>query len=112
MIQIIRWIKNNIMATVLVAIILVLVGYITYDKLLNNKIEKVPVVIDPYTTRKTLSNGEKIDIKVATPPTKSLEEAGFSRDYVDNTLKKRLKLKEKDIKSVIKLEGTYEDKFY
>lgn len=109
MIQIAKWIKNNIMTTILVVIITLLIGYIAYDKLSRDTGETTPIVIDPNTTRKTLPNGEKVDIKVATPPVKSLEEAGFSKDYIDNTLKKKLKLKEKDIKSVTKLEGTFKD---
>jgi len=68
-----------------------------------------PVIVDPNTTKVKLKDGGGVQIKVSTPDTKTPYEAGFSKAYINDTITKILKIKEKDIKSINKINATFID---
>lgn len=68
-----------------------------------------PVVISPITTEKVLSNGQVSQVKVSTPPTKTLIDAGFSKQYLNDTIKKILKIRQREILALNQVKGTYKD---
>ena len=98
-------IRKNI-SNVLVGIaifLLLLVLFKTKDEVSN------PVIVNPTTTERVLPNGQVSQVKVNTPNTKTLQEAGFSKKYINDTIKKILKVKEKEILALNKIKGTYRD---
>jgi len=98
-------IRKNI-SNILVGIaifLLLLVLFKTKDEVSN------PVIVNPTTTERALPNGQVSQIKVNTPPTKTPMDAGFSKEYVNDTIKKILKVKQKEILALNQIKGTYKD---
>ena len=80
-------IRKNI-SNILVGIaifLLLLVLFKTKDEVSN------PVIVSPITTERVLPNGQVSQVKVSTPPTKTPMDAGFSKEYINDTIKKILK---------------------
>ena len=98
-------IRKNI-SNILVGIaifLLLLVLFKTKDEVSN------PVIVNPITTERILPNGQVSQVKVNTPPTKTPMDAGFSKEYVNDTIKKILKVKQKEILALNQIKGTYKD---
>ena len=98
-------IRKNI-SNILVGIaifLLLLVLFKTKDEVSN------PVIVNPTTTERVLPNGQVSQVKVNTPPTKTPIDAGFSKEYVNDTIKKILKVKQKEILALNQIKGTYKD---
>ena len=98
-------IRKNI-SNILVGIaifLLLLVLFRTKDEVSN------PVIVNPTTTERVLSNGQVSQVKVNTPPTKTPIDAGFSKEYVNDTIRKILKVKQKEILALNQIKGTYRD---
>ena len=98
-------IRKNI-SNILVGIaifLLLLVLFRTKDEVSN------PVIVSPITTERVLSNGQVSQVKVNTPPTKTPMDAGFSKEYVNDTIRKILKVKQKEILALNQIKGTYRD---
>ena len=98
-------IRKNI-SNILVGIaifLLLLVLFKTKDEVSN------PVIVNPTTTERVLPNGQVSQSKVSTPNVKTPMDAGFSKEYVNDTIKKILKVKEKEILALNKIKGTYKD---
>ena len=98
-------IRKNI-SNILVGIaifLLLLVLFKTKDEVSN------PVIVNPTTTERVLPNGQVSQVKVNTPPTKTLIDAGFSKEYVNDTIRKILKVKQKEILALNQIKGTYKD---
>jgi len=98
-------IRKNI-SNILVGIaifLLLLVLFKTKDEVSN------PVIVNPITTERVLPNGQVSQVKVNTPPTKTPMDAGFSKEYVNDTIKKILKVKQKEILALNQIKGTYRD---
>ena len=98
-------IRKNI-SNILVGIaifLLLLVLFRTKDEVSN------PVIVSPITTERVLSNGQVSQVKVNTPPTKTPIDAGFSKEYVNDTIRKILKVKQKEILALNQIKGTYRD---
>ena len=98
-------IRKNI-SNILVGIaifLLLLVLFRTKDEVSN------PVIVSPTTTERVLSNGQVSQVKVNTPPTKTPMDAGFSKEYVNDTIRKILKVKQKEILALNQIKGTYRD---
>ena len=98
-------IRKNI-SNILVGIaifLLILVLFKTKNEVSN------PVIVNPTTTERTLPNGQVSQSKVSTPPTKTPIDAGFSQEYVNDTIKKILKVKQKEILAINQIKGTYKD---
>ena len=98
-------IRKNI-SNILVGIaifLLLLVLFKTKDEVSN------PVIVNPITTERILPNGQVSQVKVNTPPTKTSMDAGFSKEYVNDTIKKILKVKQKEILALNQIKGTYKD---
>ena len=79
-------IRKNI-SNILVGIaifLLILVLFRTKDEVSN------PVIVSPITTERVLSNGQVSQVKVSTPNTKTPPEAGFSKKYINDTIKKAI----------------------
>ena len=68
-----------------------------------------PVIVSPITTERVLPNGQVSQVKVSTPPTKTPMDAGFSKEYVNDTIRKILKVKQKEILALNQIKGTYRD---
>ena len=101
-------IRKNI-SNVLVGIaifLLLLVLFKTKDEVSN------PVIMSPITTERVLPNGQVSQIKVNTPPTKTPIDAGFSKQYLDDTIRKILKIKQKEILVLNQIKGTYQDSLH
>ena len=101
-------IRKNI-SNVLVGIaifLLLLVLFKTKDEVSN------PVIVNPTTTERVLPNGQVSQIKVSTPPTKTPIDAGFSKEYVNDTIRKILKVKQKEILALNQIKGTYQDSLH
>ena len=98
-------IRKNI-SNILVGIaifLLLLVLFKTKDEVSN------PIIVNPITTERVLPNGQVSQVKVNTPPTKTPMDAGFSKEYVNDTIKKILKVKQKEILALNQIKGTYKD---
>ena len=99
-------IRKNI-SNILVGIaifLLLLVLFKTRDTSNTN-----PVIVSPITTEKVLPNGQVSQVKVSTPPTKTPIDAGFSKQYLSDTIRKILKVKQKEILALNQVKGTYKD---
>ena len=98
-------IRKNI-SNILVGIaifLLLLVLFKTKDEVSN------PVIVNPITTERVLPNGQVSQVKVNTPPTKTPIDAGFSKEYINDTIKKILRIKQKEILALNQIKGTYKD---
>ncbi len=98
-------IRKNI-SNILVGIaifLLLLVLFKNKDEVSN------PVIVNPTTTERVLPNGQVSQVKVNTPPTKTPIDAGFSKEYVNDTIRKILKVKQKEILALNQIKGTYRD---
>lgn len=98
-------IRKNI-SNILVGIaifLLLLVLFRTKDEVSN------PVIVSPITTERVLPNGQVSQVKVNTLPTKTPIDAGFSKEYVNDTIRKILKVKQKEILALNQIKGTYRD---
>ena len=98
-------IRKNI-SNILVGIaifLLLLVLFKTKDEVSN------PVIVNPTTIERVLPNGQVSQVKVNTPPTKTPIDAGFSKEYVNDTIRKILKVKQKEILALNQIKGTYKD---
>ena len=98
-------IRKNI-SNILVGIaifLLLLVLFRTKDEVSN------PVIVSPITTERVLPNGQVSQVKVNTLPTKTPMDAGFSKEYVNDTIRKILKVKQKEILALNQIKGTYRD---
>ena len=98
-------IRKNI-SNILVGIaifLLLLVLFRTKDEVSN------PVIVSPITTERVLPNGQVSQVKVNTLPTKTPMDAGFSKQYINDTIKKILKVKQKEILALNQIKGTYRD---
>lgn len=98
-------IRKNI-SNILVGIaifLLLLVLFRTKDEVSN------PVIVNPTTTERVLPNGQVSQVKVNTLPTKTPMDAGFSKEYVNDTIRKILKVKQKEILALNQIKGTYRD---
>ena len=98
-------IRKNI-SNILVGIaifLLLLVLFRTKDEVSN------PVIVNPTTTERVLPNGQVSQVKVNTLPTKTPMDAGFSKEYVNDTIRKILKVKQKEILVLNQMKGTYKD---
>lgn len=101
-------IRKNI-SNILVGIaifLLILVLFKTKDEVSN------PVIVSPITTERVLPNGQVSQVKVSTPPTKTPIDAGFSKEYVNDTIRKILKVKQKEILALNQIKGTYQDSLH
>ena len=101
-------IRKNI-SNVLVGIaifLLLLVLFKTKDEVSN------PVIVSPITTERVLPNGQVSQVKVNTPPTKTPIDAGFSKQYLSDTIRKILKIKQKEILVLNQIKGTYQDSLH
>lgn len=101
-------IRKNI-SNILVGIaifLLLLVLFRTKDEVSN------PVIISPITTERVLPNGQVSQVKVNTPPTKTPMNAGFSKQYLKDTIREILKVKQKEILALNQIKGTYQDSLY
>ena len=98
-------IRKNI-SNILVGIaifLLLLVLFRTKDEVSN------PVIVNPTTTERVLPNGQVSQVKVNTPPTKTPIDAGFSKEYINDTIRKILKVRQKEILALNQMKGTYKD---
>lgn len=98
-------IRKNI-SNILVGIaifLLFLVLFKTKDEVSN------PVIVNPTTTERVLPNGQVSQVKVSTPPTKTPIDAGFSKQYLNDTIKKILKVRQREILALNQVKGTYKD---
>lgn len=77
--------------------------------LLNRDIEKSTVIINPQTKERVLHNGQVSQVKVNTPSVDNPTDAGFTKKYINDTIKKILKVKEKEILAINKIKGQYKD---
>lgn len=105
--QIFNWIKKNIAAVIpsilLVGMILFHFFY-TYNPPLMG-----PIIVSPETKSINLDNGQSAQVKVNTPETNSPEEAGFSKEFINDTINKIMGIKDKQILSINKVTGKYID---
>ena len=92
-----------------ILIVLLSVSILFIALLLNRDIEKSTVIINPQTKERVLPNGQVSQVKVNTPLTKTPMDAGFSQEYVNDTIKKILKVKQKEILAINQIKGTYKD---
>ena len=98
-------IRKNI-SNILVGIaifLLLLVLFKTKDEVSN------PVIINPITTERVLPNDQVSQVKVNTTPTKTPIDAGFSKEYINDTIRKILKVRQKEILALNQMKGTYKD---
>ena len=98
-------IRKNI-SNILVGIaifLLLLVLFKTKDEVSN------PVIVNPTTTERVLPNGQVSQVKVNTLPTKTPMDVGFSKEYVNDTIRKILRVKQKEILALNQIKGTYKD---
>ena len=95
-----------------ILIVLLSISILFIILLLNRDIEKSTVIINPQTKERVLPNGQVSQVKVNTPPTKTPIDAGFSKQYLNDTIRKILKVKQKEILALNKIKGTYQDSLH
>ena len=93
---------SNILVGIAISLLL-LVLFKTKDEVSN------PVIVNPTTTERVLPNGQVSQVKVSTPPTKTPIDAGFSKQYLNDTIKKILKIRQREILALNQVKGTYKD---
>ena len=92
-----------------ILIVLLSVSILFIVLLLNRNIDKSTIIINPQTKERVLPNSQVSQVKVNTPSTKTPMDAGFSQEYVNDTIKKILKVKQKEILAINQIKGTYKD---
>ena len=92
-----------------ILIVLLSVSILFIVLLLNRNIDKSMVIINPQTKERVLPNGQVSQVKVSTPPTKTPIDAGFSKQYLNDTIKKILKIRQREILALNQVKGTYKD---
>lgn len=92
-----------------ILIVLLSVSILFIVLLLNRDIEKSTVIINPQTKERVLPNGQVSQVKVNTSSVDNLTDAGFTKKYISDTIKKILKVKEKEILAINKIKGQYKD---
>ena len=92
-----------------ILIVLLSVSILFIVLLLNRDIDKSTIIINPQTKERVLPNSQVSQVKVNTPSTKTPMDAGFSQEYVNDTIKKILKVKQKEILAINQIKGTYKD---
>lgn len=92
-----------------ILIVLLSVSILFIALLLNRDIEKSTIITNPQTKERVLPNGQVSQVKVSTSPTKTLIDAGFSKQYLNDTIKKILKVRQKEILALNQIKGTYKD---
>lgn len=92
-----------------ILIVLLSVSILFIVLLLNRDIEKSTVIINPQTKERALPNGQVSQVKVNTPSVNNPTDAGFTKKYINDTIKKILKVKEKEILAINKIKGQYKD---
>lgn len=101
------WIKKNkasIIPTILLVGMILFHFFYTINPPLNE-----PFIIAPATKEITLGNGQKAQQKVFTPPVSSPEIAGFSKEFVNDTINKIMGIKNKEILAINRINGKYVD---
>ena len=93
---------SNILVGIAISLLL-LVLFKTKDEVSN------PVIVNPTTTERVLPNGQVSQVKVNTLPTKTPMDVGFSKEYVNDTIRKILRVKQKEILALNQIKGTYKD---
>ena len=96
---------SNILVGVAI-LLLILVLFRTKNEVSN------PVIVSPITTERVLPNGQVSQVKVSTPSTKTPIDAGFSKQYLNDTIRKILKVKQKEILVLNQIKGTYQDSLH
>lgn len=101
------WIKNNLLS---IALSIALIGIICYHFFgtYNPPITQT-VMVSPITTSKNLDNGQIAQVKVNTPDTSTPIEAGFSEQFIRDTIGKVLGIKDKQILAINQAQGKYKD---
>lgn len=92
-----------------ILIVLLSVSILFIVLLLNRDVEKSTVIINPQTKERVLPNGQVSQVKVNTPSVDNPTDAGFTKKYINDTIKKILKVKEKEILAINKIKGQYKD---
>lgn len=92
-----------------ILIVLLSVSILFIVLLLNRDIEKSTVIINPQTKERVLPNGQVSQVKVNTPSVENPTDAGFTKKYINDTIKKILKVKEKEILTINQIKGQYKD---
>ena len=92
-----------------ILIMLLFVSILFIVLLLNRDIEKSTVIINPQTKERVLPNGHVSQVKVNTPSVDNPTDAGFTKKYINDTIKKILKVKQKEILALNQIKGTYRD---
>ena len=92
-----------------ILIVLLSVSILFIVLLLNRNIDKSTIIINPQTKERVLPNSQVSQVKVNTPSTKTPMDAGFSQEYVNDTIKKILKIRQREILALNQVKGTYKD---
>lgn len=92
-----------------ILIVLLSVSILFIVLLLNRDVEKSTVIINPQTKERVLPNGQVSQVKINTPSVENPTDAGFTKKYINDTIKKILKVKEKEILAINKIKGQYKD---
>ena len=95
-----------------ILIVLLSVSILFIVLLLNRNIDKSTIIINPQTKERVLPNSQVSQVKVNTPPTKTPMNAGFSKQYLKDTIREILKVKQKEILALNQIKGTYQDSLY
>lgn len=101
------WVKKNktsIIPSVLLVGMILFHFFYTINPPLNE-----PFIIAPATKEITLDNGQKAQQKVFTPAVSSPEIAGFSKEFVTDTINKIMGIKNKEILAINRINGKYID---
>lgn len=104
---ILSWLKKNI-AVIIPSVLLVGMILFHFFETYNPPITQ-PVIISPMTREITLDNGQKAQEKVSTPSTENPEQAGFSKEFINDTINKILGVKNKEILGINRITGKYKD---
>lgn len=101
------WSKRNIkviIPTVLLVGMILFHFFFTQNPPLNQA-----MVISPITNPVTYKNGDKGQAKAHTPATETPEQAGFSKEFVKDTVNKIMGIKDKEILAINQIKGKYID---
>lgn len=102
-----NWIVKNISA-IIPSILLVGMIIFHFFYTINPPLNE-PFIIAPATKEITLNNNQKAQQKVFTPAVSSPEIAGFSKEFVRDTVNKIMGIKNKEILAINRINGKYID---
>lgn len=101
-----KWLKRHWIS---VGLVILMIGMIAYHYFGTYNPPITQAVIIPKTTNVKLDNGQQAQIKANTPETELPGQAGFSEQFIRDTVGKVMGIKQKELIALNQVKGKYQD---